>query len=92
MYIITKALCGLKFSSAAFRSLLAEIIDEMGFNLSIDYPDVWIRPTVKPYRKKYHDYVLVYVYDILMISIDATKLLLEIAERFQFKKNIIELP
>ena len=37
----------------------------MGFKLSIADTDIWICPVVNTYGEQYHEYVLVYVYDIL---------------------------
>ena len=34
-----------------------------------------LRPAIKPDGEEYHDYVLMYVYDILAISIDPTEIL-----------------
>ena len=68
--IIVRALYGLKSSGAAFRSLLAEKIWEEGFRPSRADDDVWIRPAVKPDGKKYYEYLLCYVDDILGISHD----------------------
>jgi hypothetical protein len=45
--IINKALYGLKSSGAAFRSFLAERLDDMNFKPSMADPDVWMRAAVK---------------------------------------------
>ena len=89
VYIITKALYVSKSSGVEFWEFLAEILDEMCFKSSIADTDVCLRPAVNLYGKQYYKYVLVYVYEILGIIIDANKVLLEKADSFQFKKNKI---
>ena len=90
--IIIKALYGLKSSGAAFRAFLAERLDEMGFTSSIADPDVWMRPHIKPDGEKYYEYILVYVDDLLAISMDATAVIREVAEKFKLKKDKIVPP
>jgi hypothetical protein len=62
----------------------------MGFKSTNINPDVWLRPAVKPDSKQYYEYILVYVDDILSISINAKEVILEFADtKFKFKKNHI---
>ena len=90
--IVKKALYGLRSSSAAFRSFLAETLDNMGFKSSEADPDVWLRPAMKPDGEEYYEYVLCYVDDVLGISINAKELLQEIQRDFKFKKDEIKPP
>ena len=92
VFIIIRALYGLKSSGAAFRAFLAERLDEMGFKSSLIDPDVWLRPAIKPDGEEYYEYVLVYVDDILAISVNATDVMLEIAQKFKFKNDKISPP
>ena len=41
-FIVVRALYGLKSASAAFRSLMASKLDEIGFKSSNADPDVWL--------------------------------------------------
>ena len=91
-FIITKALYGLKSSGAAFRALLAETLDGMGFKSSHADPDVWLRPAVKPDGEKYYEYILVYVDDILTMSCDPKGPMEEIQRGFKFKNDEIKEP
>jgi hypothetical protein len=91
-FIITKALYGLKSSGAAFRSLLAETLDDMGFRSSHADPDVWLRPAVKADGEKYYEYILCYVDDILCASFDPMKPMKEIQRGFKFKNDEIKEP
>ena len=92
VFIIVKALYGLKSSGAAFRAFLAERLDEMGFKSSIADPDVWLRAATKADGEEYYEYVLVYVDDLLAISVNATSVIGEVAVRFKLKKDKIEPP
>ena len=92
IFIIERALYGLKSSGAAFRAYLAERLDEIGFKSSIADPDVWLRPACKPDGERYYEYILVYVDDILCISTNPRKPMEEIQQKFKFKKDKIEPP
>ena len=46
-FIVRRALYGLKNSALAFRSFLAQNIEDLGFFPSEADPDVWMRPAVK---------------------------------------------
>ena len=48
---------------------MADKLDEMGFKSSVDEPDVWMRPAVIPDGEEYYKYILIYVDNILAISI-----------------------
>ena len=50
-------------------------IDEIGFKYSPADPDMWLRPAIKPYKEEYYDYILMYVEDILAISMNPTEIL-----------------
>jgi hypothetical protein len=43
-------------------------MSEIGFNLCLAAPDVWLRPAVKADDTKYYEYVIVFTDDILAIS------------------------
>jgi Reverse transcriptase (RNA-dependent DNA polymerase) len=92
-YIVRRALYGLKSASAAFRSFLADKLDQIGFKSSLADPDVWMRPAAKPDGTRYYSYILCYVDDILTIDVDAEKVMKEIGdERFKFKNDKIAEP
>ena len=80
-------LYGLKSSGAAFRELLAEQLDKMGFKSSIADPDVWIRPTTKAYGEDYYEFILVYVDNLLAISQYAVSVIREVAEKLKLKNT-----
>jgi hypothetical protein len=64
LFIIRKALYGLKLSGAAFRAKLAETLHSLHYAPTQADPDVWIRPATKPDGTEYYEYVIVYVDDI----------------------------
>ena len=54
---------------------MANKLDEIGFKSIPAGPDVWLRPAIEPDGEEYYEYVLMYVDDILEISIDPTEIL-----------------
>ena len=91
-YLLWLEIYGLKGSGAAFRAFLAERLDNMGFKSSIADPDVWEREAARSDGEEYYEYILVYVDDLLAISLDARLVILEVAEKFKLKKDKIEPP
>ena len=90
--IVVRALYRLKSSGAAFRSLLAEVLYDMGYHPSYADPDVWMRPGIKPNGFEYWELVLCYVDDVLSISYDPMKTMRQIQAKFKLKDNKIEDP
>ncbi|CAJ1938729.1 unnamed protein product [Cylindrotheca closterium] len=92
VFIVRRALYGLKSSSAAFRSHLAETFEDLGFSLSTAGPDVWMQAAVKPDGEEYYEYILCYVNDILCMLMKAKEVMEGIGRVFKFKKGKIEPP
>lgn len=92
VFLIERALYGLKSSGAAFRAFLAQTLDKMGFQPSQADQDVWMRPATKPNGEEYYEYILCYVDDILAISLNATDVLKEVQKDFKLKKDEIKTP
>ena len=44
---MVRALYGIKSSGAAFEAFLADILDHMGFKLTIADPNIWTRESTK---------------------------------------------
>ena len=86
-FIVVKALYGLKSSGAAFRSFLAEKLDEIAYKPSMADPDVWMRLAIKPDKETYYEYLLMQVDDLMSISLDPERPLREIATDFRLKKD-----
>ena len=47
-FLVVRALYGLRSASAAIQAYMADKLDEMGFKSSVDDPDVWMSPAIKP--------------------------------------------
>ena len=75
VFIVIRALYGLKYASASFRSFMAKKLYEIGFKSSPADPNVWLRPAIKSDGEEYYEYVLLYVGDILAISMNPTETL-----------------
>ena len=60
--------------------------DEMGFKSSVADPDVWMRPDVKPDGKEYYKYILIYVDNILAISMQPRHVMKDILPIFTSKR------
>ena len=88
--IIKRALYGIKSSGAAFRALLAEKLDDIGFKRSIAEPDVWMRSATKPIGEKYYEYILCCLDDLLCISHDPNKPINDIQSTLKGKKDKVE--
>ena len=92
IFIIKKALYGLKSAGAAFRSLLADTLMDTGYKPTKADPDMWLRPAVKANGFKYYEIVLCYVDDILSISHDPHSTLIALTTTFKLKDDKIEAP
>ena len=68
--IVVRALYGLNSSGAAFRTLLAETLYDLGYLPIKADPYVWIRLAVKSNGFEYYEFVICYVDDVLSISHD----------------------
>ena len=68
LFIVERALSGLRSAGARFRQYVAGKIYDLGFKPSAADPDVWMRPATKADGTMYYEYVLVYVDDILALS------------------------
>ena len=91
-FLVKKALYGLKSAGAAFRSLLADTLMDMGYRPTKADPDVWLRPATKPNGFEYFEMVLCYVDDILSISHDPHTTLHALTSTFKLKDDKIEEP
>jgi hypothetical protein len=92
IFIVKKALYGLKSAGAAFRSLLADTLMDMGYQPTKADPDVWLRPAVKPDGFEFYEMVLCYVDDILSISHDPEATLRSLTNVFKLKDDKVEEP
>ena len=93
MVIIVRAIYGLKSAGASFRNHLANFMQFMGYNPSLDDPDLWIRPMkISSDDFEHYDYVLLYVDNVLSISDDPTEVLHNIDKYFGLKPGSLSKP
>jgi hypothetical protein len=92
IFIVRKALYGLKSAGAAFRALLAETLYDIGYSPSRADPDVWLRPAVKPNGFECYELVLCYVDDVLSIAVDPAATLLGLQSVFKLKEDKLAEP
>ena len=90
--IVRKALYGLKSSGAAFRALLASTIWDLGFRTTRSYPDIWLKPGVKPDKFKYYEMILCYVDDVITMSSKPMLIIDGIKATFKLKGDKAEVP
>ena len=96
IFIVNKALYWLKSAGAAFRSLLADTLLDMGYQPTRADPDVWLRPAVKPAVRpdgfEIYEMVLCYADDILSISHDPEATLRSLTVVFKLKDDKVKEP
>lgn len=90
--IITRALYGLKSSSAAWRNTLAGTLGNLGFKPTLADPDVWIRPASKLNGEHYYEYLFVYVDDILVLSEKPEIVMQGISKAYCLKEGSVGRP
>ena len=88
--LITRALYGLKTSSASFRSYQENTLYELGYTPKKSDPDVWLQKYAGGFQN--YDMVLCYVNDVLCISDDPMKTMKVIQHTFKFKDDKIDEP
>ena len=90
--LVKMSINGLKSSSAAFRSNIAEVMRDIGYLSTKRDPDVWIQPAVKPDGTEYHKMVLYYIDNVLAISETLMKIIEGIKAVFKLKGDKAEVP
>ena len=91
--LIKRALYGRKVAVRDFWHHLRSCMDFLGFISCRGDPDVWRRSTTKQNGEKYHEYVLLYVDDCLVVSHKPEAILRkEIGKKFQLKEESIGPP
>ena len=85
---IVRALYGLSSSGAAFRSFMANMLDELNFKPSIADPDVWLRCGIRPgSTERCYECVLVHVDDIMVLSAMASLVMEALQKKLTFKNG-----
>ena len=90
---MVRALYGGKCAGRNFWHHLQSCMDHMGFSSSQADPDVWFRIAKRKNGEEYHEYVLLYTDDCLVISERADSVLRdEIGKYFELKQESIGKP
>ena len=72
---------------------MAKKLDETNFKSCVADPDIWLRPALLPDRRRNYECIIMYVGNILELSVDATKILRSLeGNTLQYKNNMIEYP
>jgi hypothetical protein len=90
--VVVRSLYGLKSAGAAFRSSLAQILRDLGYESSRADPDVWMRKAVRDDGHQYYEMLFVYVDDILALSHRAKDAIEEITAFYKAKDGSIKPP
>jgi Reverse transcriptase (RNA-dependent DNA polymerase) len=90
--VIVRSLYRLKSAGAAFRAVLAQLLQDLGYTSSKADPDVWMHKAVRTDGHKYHEMLSVYVDDILALGHHVTECIQEITEYFKAKDGSINHP
>jgi hypothetical protein len=90
--IIKRALYGLKSSGAAWRTMFAQSLLDLGYKPTLADPDVYLRKAVKPDGFEYYEMVLVYVDDTLCVSHEPKVTMEEIAKIYRIKEGSLGPP
>ncbi len=85
---LTRALYGLKSSSASWRKMFKDFIEaKLGFKSSRADPDMYYRRNAQNDGSAYYELLLVYVDNVLAISHDPKKITEKIGMRFKIKND-----
>jgi Reverse transcriptase (RNA-dependent DNA polymerase) len=90
--VVVRSLYGLKSAGAAFRSSLAQALQDLGYQSTKADPDVWIRKAVRVDGHPYYEMLFVYVDDILALSQHAEAAIKEITQLFTAKEGSMKPP
>lgn len=64
---------------------MANTLQHLGYTSSLADPDVWFRAAKKPAGFEYYEYVLVYVYDLLVLSHQLEMIMKSLEEFYRLK-------
>ena len=93
IYIVKRALYGLKSSGSAWRSFFSNVlVQQLGFKPTRGDPDVYIRENTKPNGERYYEMLLVYVDDVLIISHDTKPVIEALSAQFRLKEDSLRPP
>jgi Reverse transcriptase (RNA-dependent DNA polymerase) len=89
---IVRALYGLKSSGAAWHNHFAQSLNDLNFLSCRSDPDVWRRAASKPDGTTYYEYILVYVDDCLIVSLDPQTILNTLQDEYKYRLKDVGPP
>ena len=92
VFLVTRALYGLKSAGAAWRSFFAQSLTSLGFKPTRGDSDVYIRENTRSNGDRYYEMLLVYVDDILVLSHDTKPIMDAISAQFRLKEDSLGPP
>ena len=92
VYLVTRALYGLKSAGAAWRSFFAQVLIDLRFRPTRGDPDVYIREATRPNGQRYYEWMLTYVDDILLMSHDPKPTVEALQKQFRLKEDSLGAP
>ena len=92
LLIITRALYGLKSSGAAYRAHFAQNLRDLGFISCLADADVWRRDATKPNGELYYEYLLTYVDDCLVLSVNPDHIIERLQNECNYRMKDVEPP
>jgi hypothetical protein len=90
--IVIRALYGLKSAGASWRSSLAEVLANIGFQSMKADPDIWICSVVCDDGFEYYDMLFIFDDDILALSHKAKDVIKEITKFCKAKDSSVKPP
>ena len=92
LMIISRALYGLKSSGAAYRAHFAQTLTDLGFISCLADADVWRKEASKPDGTRYYEYILTYVDDCLVVSMNPDGIIQRLEKDFGYRLKDVEEP
>ena len=83
MLVVVRALYGLKSAGSSWRAALAEVLFSLGFELTREDPDVWVRAAARSDGHKYYEMLFVYV-----LLVTRPRKLLRRSQRFTRRRKV----
>ena len=90
--VVVRTLYGLKSAGASWRSTLASLLLDLGYESTKADPDVWIHAAVRDDGFKYSKMLFIYIDDILSLSHKTKECITEITAHYRAKEGSIKLP
>ena len=85
--LVKRALYGMKSAASDFRNYLRDCMDHLGYSPYRADPDLWMRLAKLDNGLDYYEYMLLYVDDCLVISVNSEESLNKLGKYFTLKRD-----